>query len=111
MRKSRGYSVLWALTAGRDLEGVLFHIEEESPFEASRVLGRLRAAALRLNRFPKRGRVVPELREQGVLAYRELVIPPWRMIYRIEGARVWVLAVVDSRRDLGDLLLERFLSM
>jgi toxin ParE1/3/4 len=39
--------------------------------------------------------------------WRELVMRPYRMIYRMEGDTVTVLAVFDGRRDLGDLLLER----
>ena len=58
---------------------------------------------------PERGRVVPELRWNGITTYRELVVPPWRVIYRIHETRVLVVSVVDSRRQLEDLLLARFL--
>ncbi len=59
--------------------------------------------------FPLRGKVVPELRWHGVTTYRQLIEKPWRIIYRVDGWRVWVHAVVDGRRSLEDLLLERFL--
>jgi len=39
--------------------------------------------------------------------YRELIIAPYRLIYRIRGHLVLVLGVFDSRRNLGDILLER----
>ena len=39
----------------------------------------------------------------------ELLIKPWRLIYRIDPKTVWVLALLDGRRQLDDLLLERFL--
>ncbi len=39
--------------------------------------------------------------------WRELLIEPYRLIYRIEGDTVTVLALFDGRRDLEDLLLER----
>ncbi len=32
---------------------------------------------------------------------------PWRIVYRIETESVLVLAVLDGRRDLRSLLLER----
>jgi len=41
--------------------------------------------------------------------WRELVVKPYRLVYRIEGDTVTVLAVFDGRRDLEDLLLERLL--
>jgi plasmid stabilization system protein ParE len=51
--------------------------------------------------------LVPELKAVDVLQYRELIEPPWRIIYRIEPDQVMVLAVLDGRRDLRSLLLER----
>jgi len=46
---------------------------------------------------------------QGVGHYRELIIPPWRVIYRFSGDTVYVLSVLDSRRNLEDVLLERLI--
>jgi hypothetical protein len=57
----------------------------------------------------QRGRIVPELRAVGVLHYRELMERPWRIVYRIGASHVLVLAVLDSRRDLQSLLLERLI--
>jgi plasmid stabilization system protein ParE len=44
-----------------------------------------------------------------VPSYRELVEAPWRLIYRAEAERVIVIALLDGRRDLADVLLERLL--
>ena len=55
--------------------------------------------------------IIPELQEHGVLQYRELVIPPWRAMYRIAGQSVLVLAVLDSRRNIEDILLGRLLNL
>jgi len=37
------------------------------------------------------------------------VIRPWRVIYRIEAERVYVVAVIDGRRNVEDILLARLL--
>jgi len=34
---------------------------------------------------------------------------PWRILYRILGESVYVVAVVDSRRDMVAFLMERLL--
>ena len=39
---------------------------------------------------------------------QELVVAPWRIIYRMFEDRVFVLAVLDSHRDIDDALLNRF---
>lgn len=51
----------------------------------------------------------PTLRWNGITTYRELIVAPWRIVYRVDGALVLVVSVVDSRRRLEDLLLARFL--
>lgn len=103
------YSVVWAETAADDLRAIVDFISQEDPEAAASVLDLLEGRAERLAAFPERGRVVRELEQQGVRLYRELVAAPWRLIYRIEGRSVRVLAVVDARRNLEDLLLDRFI--
>ncbi len=50
--------------------------------------------------MPKRGVIIPELLDIGVLQYRQLTERLWRIFYRILGNTVHVVAVVDSRRDM-----------
>lgn len=101
------FRVLWTETAARDLEDAVAFIAADSPGNARRVLARIKKRAAALETHPARGRVVPELAAFGFKTWRELIINPYRLLYRIEAERVFVLAVVDSRRDLEDLLLNR----
>ena len=68
---------------------------------------RLDAAIESLDELSNRGRVVPELRVRGITTYREIIILPYRIIYRVEPREVWIVAVLDHRRDLDALLHER----
>lgn len=106
---SRDYTVKWTATAEHDLASIIGFIAEDSLDEAMRILDKMRKKAAGLNTLPERGRVVPELKEQGIVLYREIILAPWRVIYRIEGQTVYVLAVFDARRNLEDILLERFI--
>lgn len=108
MRKV-SFRVLWTETATRDLENLISYIAREAPINAGRVLGQLQSKAESLTRVPERGRLVPELLRHGLAIWRELIVAPYRIIYRIEGHTVYVLAVFDARRDLEDVLLERLL--
>ncbi len=101
------YKILWTDSAQADLEVIVDFIAEEDPRNALRVLERLEKRARALRRFPERGRIVSEIRALDVFLYRELIERPWRMIYRFDDKRVYVLAVLDSRRELTSLLLER----
>jgi toxin ParE1/3/4 len=99
--------VRWTRTAQRDLDAIVGWISEDSVDYALAVLDRLEARAATLAQQPERGRIVPELRTADVHHYRELIERPWRLVYRIEADAVLVMAVLDGRRDLRSLLLER----
>lgn len=101
------YSVLWTDTAQRDLESIVGYIAEDSLPNAMVVLDRLEARASALATNPERGRKVPELRSLDLHQYRELIAHPWRILYRIEEDRVLVVAVLDGRRELHSLLIDR----
>lgn len=103
----RKFAVRWAKVAEQDLEAIVDYIALDSFEEALRILAKLRDETALLASMPRRGRVVPELQAQGVSAYHELIVFPWRIIYRIGERQVHVLAVFDSRRNLEDILLER----
>lgn len=101
--------VLWARAARRDLEAIVAYLAQRSPQAALAVLERLEARARSLATLADRGRLVPELDRLRIRHYRELVVPPYRVVYRIRERRVLVLAVVDARRSLEDVLLDRLL--
>jgi toxin ParE1/3/4 len=103
------YRVRWTTGAVRDLTEIVGYIARDSSPAAGRVLQRIRAKALALASSPGRGRILPELARIGIRAYRELIVRPYRIVFRVEGRTVFVLAVLDGRRDLEDLLLERLL--
>jgi plasmid stabilization system protein ParE len=103
------YKILWTDSARTDMGEIVDFIAEEDPRSALKILERLEKRARALRRFPKRGRVVPEMRALDVFLYRELIERPWRMIYRFDDKHIYVLAVLDSRRELTSLLLERLI--
>ena len=101
--------VFWARVARRDLSLIVSYLADESPQAALAVLNRLERKSKTLATLAERGRIVAELARLHVVAYRELVLPPHRVIYRVQGRRVLVVAVLDSRRNLEDVLLDRLI--
>ncbi len=104
---SRRFLVQWAEVATRDLEELVSRIAVDSAPDAERVLDRIEKRAATLESTPARGRAVSELSSFGMRSRRELVIRPYRLVYRIEGDTVTVLAIFDGRRDLEDVLFDR----
>ncbi len=107
MAETDVYRVLWTDTAQQDLTGIIDYIAQDSFDDALAIMHRLEANAALLTTLPYRGRIVPELLNTGISQYRELISAPWRIIYRTEDSRILIMAVLDSRRDLQALLLNR----
>lgn len=104
------YDVLWADVARADLDDIADYIAEEDGIDAAlEIVCRLERKAAKLINMPKRGVIVPELLDIGVLQYRQLTERPWRILYRILGNTVHVVAVIDSRRDMITFLMDRLL--
>jgi toxin ParE1/3/4 len=107
MASPRSFAVEFALVAQQDLQAIVEFIATDDPVAAARVLDQIESRTASLQRMPERGRVVPELAAVGINTYRELVVGPWRLVYRITGKTVYVLAVLDGRRNIEDVLLDR----
>ena len=103
--------VIWSNVAENDFKNIIEYIAADSSSNALRIFKKIKQTASNLYIFPERGRVVPELRDQGILQYRELIISPWRVIYRISEKIVYVLSVLDSRQNIEDILLERLINI
>lgn len=101
--------VAWATIAEKDLAAVLDFVARVSPAGAARLLLRLEQKASSLETPPSHGRIVSELLTIQVREYRELLIGPYRLVYRVESTRVVVLGVFDGRRNLEDILLDRLI--
>lgn len=109
MSRSR-FRVHWTNVARNDLLRILDYLLQTSPAEAPGLLDKIESRAAALRSLPLRGRVVPELGRLQVREYREIQIPPYRLLYRVAGRRVLVLGLFDSRRNLEDVLLDRILA-
>lgn len=104
---NKKYEVMWSNVAENDLKDIIEYIARASPSNALKILRNLRQTASSLYTLPERDRIVPELRDNGIFQYRELINSPWRIVYRISENIVYVLAVLDSRQNIEDVLLKR----
>ena len=59
--------------------------------------------------MPERCRIVPELKQEGITLYRELIVKPWRIIFKISGSMVFIVSMIDSRRNIEDILFNRLI--
>jgi plasmid stabilization system protein ParE len=70
---------------------------------------KLEKAARRLENFPDRGHALPELTPMGIQDVQEITNDPYRIIYKVLDNAVYVLACIDGRRDIEQVLIRRAL--
>ena len=103
------YRLLWTKSAEDDLLNIIEHIKDDSPKNAKTVYARIKKHAASSNFFPLKGRVLPELQQEGITLYREVVVTPWRIIYKVGDDTVYIMAIIDSRQNVEDILLQKLL--
>ena len=90
----------WTEHAVGQLAALAEYISLDSPLYAEQVVDRIVARLEQARHYPRSGRVVPEFLRDDL---RELVEPPYRLLYRIREDAVEVLAVVHGRYGIREL--------
>ena len=85
--------IVWTEPALAELDAIADYIALDKPSAANRFVQRVFSSVERLGLFPESGSRIPEMRKS---AYRQLVIAPCRIFYRLEGKRLFI-----SIRDAG----------
>jgi toxin ParE1/3/4 len=103
-------SVLLTNYAARDLEEIYDYIAlHDAPQQADYVLEQIEKAFSKLSEYPERGSYPKELLALGGREYREVFFKPYRIIYRAVDKNVYVLLILNGRRDMQSLLQRRLL--
>lgn len=101
--------VRWLEPASLDLIEIVEFVRKGQPAAARRLALEFLRSAARLSKSPRAGRIVPELQAQGISDYRELLLPPYRVLYAARTYSIDILAVMDGRRDFELTLFQRLL--
>ncbi len=94
--------LIWTEPALSDLDAIADYIALDNPVAAARLVAQVFESVERLERFPKSGKRPPEFPHSP---YREVIVSPCRIFYRIEGDTVYLLHVMRAERLLRFFLL------
>lgn len=103
------YNILWTKQAAIDLEEIYEYIYLDKPETALKILNKIKTSCIALKNNPEKNRIIPEIAEIGLIDYRELIITPYRILYKLKNNEVFIFAVVDGRRDMESFLFNRIL--
>jgi toxin ParE1/3/4 len=104
------YKIVWAPAAVNDLDDTLEYIAQRDCVDAAiavyqKVIGQIES----LTTHPQRCRIPHELNKIGVSEYRELVVRPYGVFFRVQNRNIAIVAILDRRRDMEELLLQRLI--
>ncbi|MCD1656070.1 type II toxin-antitoxin system RelE/ParE family toxin [Treponema zuelzerae] len=101
------YKVRIPNSVKKDIEEIIEYYFDDRPEYAKKIFELLFERINSLISFPNKGRIVPELLEYNINEYREILESYWRIIYRIDNDMVEIFTVIDARRNVQDLLVEK----
>lgn len=104
------FAVFLTADAANDLDELYDYLAlHDAPEKAEHVLAKIEKTFSTLSESPERGAYPKELLSLGIRNYREIFFKPYRLIYQIKDDIVYVLLIVDGRRDMQTLLQRRLL--
>ncbi len=95
--------IIWTEPALSDLNEIAEYIALDNITAAQDLVEEVFTKVERLEQFPKSGRVPPELKRSR---YREVIVGPCRIFYRINKDKVYILYVMRGERQLRKFLIE-----
>ena len=91
------YPLIWSIRAKADIQKIAKYIERDSKANADTMVGRIIQAVRRLPTRPLSGRMVPEWNRAE---YREVIVYPYRVVYRVSSKTVQIGMIFHSRQSL-----------
>ncbi len=104
------YKVFIIADAEEDILEIYDYIAlTESAKTAEDIYNNIQDKCLSLSHMPSRGHIPPELERISIYEYREIHCEPYRIIYQVREAEVYIHCILDGRRELQELLEKRLL--
>lgn len=94
--------IKWTKLALNDLNEVSEYIALDNLSAAKKLVITVFKSVKRLKDFPESGRNIPEIPDMG---YREIIVGPCRIFYRIEDSKVYIVYVMRGERELRKYIL------
>lgn len=104
------YKVVIDPQAKNDLKEIFSYVaENDGKLLANKLVDNLETALYKLEKYPDRGHIPPELIDTGIKSYLEIHYKPYRIIYEIKNNSVYIHSVLDGRRNIQEILNRRIL--
>jgi toxin ParE1/3/4 len=94
--------IIWTEPALNNLNDIAEYVAVSNPNAARQLVENVFSKVRRLEQFPDSGRTPEEI---STLNYREIVVNPCRVFYKVDNDSVYILHLLRQERDLRKFLL------
>ena len=94
--------IIWTEPAIENLNDIAEYIAVNNVFAAQKMVKNVYSIVNRLESFPESGRIPQEIPEFG---YREVIINPCRVLYKVENNIIFILHVVRQEREIRNYII------
>lgn len=95
--------IFWSPLAVERLGNLFEYISKDDNLAAHKMIEKIFKKVENLSKFPERGRKVPEANREEI---REVFVSEYRIIYRVESKRIFVLSIRNFKQLLPGKDLE-----
>lgn len=95
------YGIIWSPKAASHFESICDYISRDSKYYAAVFAKRILLIVKSIPEFPLSGRVVPEFNDESL---REKIYENYRLVYRIKGDIIEIVAICHGARLLENIL-------
>lgn len=104
------FKVLFDPQAKQDLKEIfLYVVTSDGVSSANKLFDAIEYTCSKLESYPERGHIPPELRSTGIKRYLEIFYKPYRIISEVDNKIVYINTILDGRRNVQEILSERLL--
>lgn len=99
---------LWSKDAGDELAQIITYIKNNTgKITAEKIYNKIIDEVERVSYNPSARRIAPILKEFGITYIHQFNINPWTVFYKVENNRMEVISIIDSRRNLEEILYKK----
>jgi toxin ParE1/3/4 len=100
--------ILWSEDASNDFIEIVTYTKNKFGIKiAKEASDRILSTIEKVLTFPNHGKTVNELNKIGIKQIKELQQSPWRIFYRIDNEIIYIISIIDGRRNIEELLYKK----
>ncbi|MCL2601633.1 MAG: type II toxin-antitoxin system RelE/ParE family toxin [Treponema sp.] len=102
--------IIWSEDAGNELLEIISYIKKNSgKINAKNIHKKIMDTVIDASDNAEGRRISPLLRDFGIIDIHQINVNPWAIYYRVENNTMKIISIIDTRRNLEEVLYQKML--